>query len=76
MLARLPGVRAKELIKALEKAGFVFDRQGATSHVVLRHPVTRRTTAVPIHSKELPRWLMKKIIKDAGLSENEFRSLL
>jgi hypothetical protein len=29
-----------------------------------------------MHSAELPRWLMKKIIKDAGLSENAFRSLL
>jgi hypothetical protein len=27
-----------------------------------------------MHSAELPRWLMKKIIKDAGLSEDEFRS--
>jgi predicted RNA binding protein YcfA (HicA-like mRNA interferase family) len=76
MLARLPGVRAKELIRALGKAGFVFDRQNATSHVVLRNPVTKRTTAVPVHSKELPRWLLKKIIKDAGLSEEEFRAVL
>jgi mRNA interferase HicA len=76
MFARLPGVRAKEIIKALEKAGFVFERQNASSHVLLRHPFTKRTTSVPIHSKELPRWLLKKIIKDAGLSEDEFRSLL
>jgi predicted RNA binding protein YcfA (HicA-like mRNA interferase family) len=76
MFARLPGARAKSIIKALEKAGFVAERQKATSHVVLRHPVTRRTTTVPIHSRELHRWLMKKIIKDAGLSEDEFRSLL
>jgi mRNA interferase HicA len=76
MLARLPGVRAKAIIKALEKAGFVFERQNATSHVLLRNPITKRTTSVPIHSKELPRWLQKKIIKDAGLSEDEFRSML
>jgi len=76
MFARLPGVRAKAVIKALEKAGFVFERQNATSHVLLRHPHNKRTATVPIHSKELPRWLLKKIIKDAGLSEDEFRSLL
>jgi predicted RNA binding protein YcfA (HicA-like mRNA interferase family) len=35
-----------------------------------------RTTVVPMHSAELPRWLMKKIIKDARLSEDEFRSFL
>jgi integrase len=29
-----------------------------------------------VHSRELPRWLLKKIIKDAGMSEDEFRKLL
>ena len=76
MLARLPGARAKEVIHALERAGFVAEPQKATSHVILRHPRTKRTTSVPVHSKELPRWLMKKIIKDAGLSEDQFRPYL
>jgi predicted RNA binding protein YcfA (HicA-like mRNA interferase family) len=76
MLARLPGARAKEVIRALERAGFVAEPQNATSHLVLRHPLTRRTTSVPIHSKELPRWLLKKIIKDAGLAEDQFRHYL
>ena len=75
MLARLPGLRAKEIIAALENAGFQIERQKG-SHVTLRNPETRRTTVVPIHSTELPRWLMKKIIKDAGMSEDDFRMLL
>jgi hypothetical protein len=29
-----------------------------------------------MHSKELPRWLLKKIIKEAGLTEDDFRKLL
>ena len=75
MAGRLPGVRAKELIGALEKAGFEFQRQSG-GHMSLRHPDTARTVTVPIHSRELPRWLLKKIIKDAGLSEDGFRKLL
>lgn len=75
MGGRLPGVSAKEVIKALEKAGFEFDRQRG-SHVTLRNGQTARTTVVPVHSRELPRWLLKKIIKDAGLSEDIFRELL
>jgi len=31
---------------------------------------------VPVHSGEFPRWLLKKIIKDADLGEEQFRSLL
>ena len=75
MLARLPGLRAKEIIAVLENTGFEIQRQKG-SHVTLRNPETGRTTVVPMHSAELPRWLMKKIIKDAGLSEDAFRALL
>jgi predicted RNA binding protein YcfA (HicA-like mRNA interferase family) len=76
MFARLPGVRAKEIIRALERAGFLIERHNSTSHVLLRNPHTKRTTVVPIHSKELPRWLLKKIIKDAGLNEDQFRTFI
>jgi predicted RNA binding protein YcfA (HicA-like mRNA interferase family) len=75
MAGRLRGVSAKKVIKALEKDGFEIDRQRG-SHVTLRNAETARTTVVPVHSRELPRWLLKKIIKDAGLSENSFRELL
>ena len=59
MLARLPSLTARELIRVLEQAGFCFDRQNGY-HATCRHPVTRRTTLIPIHTGELARWLMKK----------------
>jgi predicted RNA binding protein YcfA (HicA-like mRNA interferase family) len=73
MLARLPGARAREIVKALERAGFLFDHQQG-SHAFYRHPQTKRTTVVLVHSKELPRWPLKKIIKDADLTETSFGS--
>jgi predicted RNA binding protein YcfA (HicA-like mRNA interferase family) len=75
MLARLPGVRAKEIINALQKAGFVFQRQKG-SHASVRQPESGLTTVVPVHARELPRWLLKKIMKDAGMTEDAFRKLL
>lgn len=75
MLARLPGVQAKDIVRALERAGFEFDRQKG-SHVTLRHPATLRTTVVPMHGGEFPRWLLKRIIKEAGLTEDRFRHYL
>lgn len=74
-MARLPNLRAKQIIKALEKTGFVFERQKG-SHVTLRHPETKHTTVVPVHTTEFPRPLLKLILKQAGLSEDEFRRLL
>ncbi len=75
MLAWLPGVRPHELIRVLEKAGFEFMRQTG-SHRTFENPITDRMVTVPVHQRELPRWLLKKIIKDVGLSEEDFRELL
>jgi predicted RNA binding protein YcfA (HicA-like mRNA interferase family) len=75
MFARLPGVQAKELVRALEKAGFETMRQKG-SHMTLHSFVADKTVVVPMHTGEFPRWLLKKIIKNAGLSEDELRSYL
>jgi predicted RNA binding protein YcfA (HicA-like mRNA interferase family) len=75
MSPRLPGVRPQELIRALEKAGFEFVRQQG-SHRTLHDPVTDQLVVVPVHPRELPRGLLKKIIKDAGLTESKLRDLL
>ncbi|MEQ1718995.1 MAG: type II toxin-antitoxin system HicA family toxin [Hyphomicrobium sp.] len=75
MFARLPGATAREVARALERAGFLFDRQQG-SHATYRHPTTKNTTIVPMHGKDLSRWLLKKIIKQVGLTEDEFRTLL
>jgi predicted RNA binding protein YcfA (HicA-like mRNA interferase family) len=75
MSARLPNVSAKDAIRALERAGFVFQRQRG-SHATLRHPVSRRTIVVPIHGGDLKRPLLKAILQQAGIGEAEFRALL
>jgi predicted RNA binding protein YcfA (HicA-like mRNA interferase family) len=74
-MSRLPTLTAKEVSKALQKAGFQIDHQRG-SHLVLWHPVSRKRTTVPMHPGDLRRNLMKEIIKQAGLSEDEFRALL
>jgi mRNA interferase HicA len=74
-MTRLPTLHARKIIQALEKAGFVFDRQTG-SHFILRHPITRQTTCVPKHGKDVKRNLMKEILQQAGLTEEEFRRLL
>ena len=75
MAPRLLSLRPKEVIKALEHAGFVFERQRG-SHVTLGHPGTRHTTVIPVHAGDISRSLLKLILKQAGISEDEFRQLL
>jgi predicted RNA binding protein YcfA (HicA-like mRNA interferase family) len=45
------------------------------SHVILRRDEPRTTISVPDH-KELRKGLLRKIIRDAGLTVEEFKALL
>jgi predicted RNA binding protein YcfA (HicA-like mRNA interferase family) len=75
-MPRLPTLRARQVIRALKKAGFVEDRQKG-SHLVMRHPVTKTLTVIPVHTgKTLKRALVRSILQDANLSEAEFLKLL
>ena len=68
-------VSAQKIIHALERGGFVFNGQKG-SHYFLYHPIKELTTSVPVHGGNVKRSLLKLIIKQAGLSEDEFRKLL
>ena len=74
-MSRLPNLRPQKIIRALKKGGFIEVGQDG-SHLVLWHPIKKLKTGVPIHSKDTARSLMKEIIQQAGLTEEEFRKLL
>lgn len=76
MNQRLPSLKAKEVIKALKKAGFV-ERPSSGKHLVLKHPIFKKIIPIPIHgSKDLKRGTLFGIIEMAGLSVKEFIDLL
>jgi predicted RNA binding protein YcfA (HicA-like mRNA interferase family) len=74
-MSKLPVISALELIKILSKLGYHTDHQTG-SHVILRHskPPFRRIT-IPNH-KEIAKGTLNAIIEDAGLTRDEFLSLL
>ena len=74
-MSRLPNVTPRQMINALHRAGFQDERQ-IGSHFYLFHPVKKLRTGVPMHPGDLDRSLMKKIIKQADLTEDKFRELL
>lgn len=74
-MTRLPVVPGARVIRALERAGFISVRQRG-SHVFLRHP-DGRATVVPVHKGEdLGRGILRKILRDAELTREEFLELL
>jgi predicted RNA binding protein YcfA (HicA-like mRNA interferase family) len=64
---------AREVLARLIRAGFVEVRQSG-SHKVLRHPDGRQTY-VAMHPGTLPTGTFRKILKQAGFSEEQFRIL-
>jgi predicted RNA binding protein YcfA (HicA-like mRNA interferase family) len=64
---------AREVLSKLLRAGFV-ERRQTGSHKVLRHPDGRQTY-VAMHPGTLPTGTFRKILKQAGLSEEQFRAL-
>ena len=74
-MSRLPILNAREVIRALEKAGFKRIRQKG-SHVFMQHP-NGNTTLIPLHSgRDIDRALLQKIIADTGITQKEFIGLL
>ena len=62
-MQKLPAIDSQELLKFLEDRGFVVIRTKG-SHVRLRSKDGRVTT-VPLHSnKEIPKGLLRKIIRE------------
>ena len=75
-MPRLPVVTGAEVLRALRRGGFTVQRQSG-SHVIIHHRERDRTASVPLHSvRTLSPGLLHDIIKQAGLTVNEFRHLL
>jgi predicted RNA binding protein YcfA (HicA-like mRNA interferase family) len=70
-MTRLPLVRGKEIVRVLQRLGFVVDRVRG-SHVFLKHP-DGRVTSVPVHSGEtIGPGLFRSILRDVEISLEEF----
>jgi predicted RNA binding protein YcfA (HicA-like mRNA interferase family) len=73
-MSKLPVVSGAQCVRVLERIGFVVYRQRG-SHITLVRIEPRAQTTVPNH-KELDRGTLRAIIRQAGLSVDEFVALL
>jgi mRNA interferase HicA len=64
-------VSARALIRFLLRQGYSKARQTG-SHLILEHPA-RKTLVIPVHAGDIPKGLCLKILKDAGLTIEDFR---
>jgi predicted RNA binding protein YcfA (HicA-like mRNA interferase family) len=74
-MVMLSGFRPADIIRKLRRAGFVFDRQARGSHQVWINLNTRARAIIPVHPGDLPAGTVRSIIRQAGLSVEEFLEL-
>lgn len=75
MSERLPRVTASQIIRVLERAGFVLSRQ-SDSHMIYKNAIGLRAT-VPYHAgKILHPKILKSIMTEADLTVETLRELL
>ncbi|MCP9472763.1 MAG: type II toxin-antitoxin system HicA family toxin [Nitrospira sp.] len=70
-MPKIPGVNHLAAVRAFEKAGFRIVRQG--KHIVMSNG--RRILTIPRHNP-INAITMGGLARDAGLTNDEFRSLL
>ena len=74
-MTRLPRLKGKDVVRALQRAGFTITRTRG-SHVFMQHPDGRVTT-VPLHGSEtLGPGLTRSILRDVEMTVDEFNQLL
>ncbi|MSR85009.1 type II toxin-antitoxin system HicA family toxin [Candidatus Uhrbacteria bacterium] len=69
-MPKLP-LRAREIVKRLEKLGFICDHTSG-SHMIFYHPTTKRRAVVPQHRGDLPKGTVKAILREAGIELKKF----
>ena len=72
-MSRLPVCSGADAVKAFRQIGYEVDHQTG-SHIILRHSSQRRLT-VPNH-RELAKGTLRALIREAGLTKEQFTDLL
>ena len=74
-MTKLPALKPAEVIRILERAGYYIDHTTG-SHYIMRYPDRPGRIPVPYHgARDIKRGTLRSIIKQSGLTEEEFLKL-
>lgn len=76
MSQRLPALTPRKVMKAIERAGFVLHRVRGSHHHFVHPERPDLLVVVPFHGRDLRLGTLRSIIKQAGLTTEEFLELL
>jgi predicted RNA binding protein YcfA (HicA-like mRNA interferase family) len=73
---RLPALSANEVVRALQRAGFEVHRIKGSHHHLRNPERPGARPVVPMHRGDLPLGTLRAIIRQSGLSVEEFLDFL
>ena len=74
-MAKLPRLSGKEVVEVFKRDGWVVDRIEGSHHILVK-PGHDATLSIPVHGKkEVKLGLLKRLIKDARLTNKRFTEL-
>jgi predicted RNA binding protein YcfA (HicA-like mRNA interferase family) len=73
MSKKLPALKPKKVIKALERSGFQIRRITGSHYILVKG---KQVTTVPYHNKDLKPGTLQSILNQAGFTVEEFLDLL
>lgn len=72
---RLPVVSGDDAVRAFRRVGYEISHQTGSHMILRRTSPPHRHLSVPRH-KELSKGLLRSLVREAGLTIEEFRALL
>lgn len=75
-MPKLPIVKDRQLLKVLKRLGFFEHPERGTFHLVFAHQDGRRITIARHSGKDIPRGILRAILRDINVSPQEFIKLL
>ncbi len=74
-MGRLTGFTYSDVTQKLRKIGFAYDRQAKGSHEIWRQASTGLRTTIGNHGGHIPEGTLRAIVRQAGLTVDEFLAL-
>ena len=71
MSPKVPPLTPKQVIKILKQNGFELDHTTG-GHYVFYNSITKKRVTVAYHTRDIPKGTLSAILKQAGLSVNDF----
>lgn len=74
-MPKLPAVKSREVIRFLEKNGFILDHASG-SHFIFYHPTSKRRAVVAQHNRDIPKGTLLSLLREAGFSRADLIDFL